>query len=391
MYYEFVDNVRIETGINSAVMIGRYFAKCRATQPLLISGPVINKIGTVDLVTKDIETGGVKIKAVFIDVPKDSSMEIVNELVNIYYNNGCDSIIALGGGSVIDTAKGLRLLLSTEKQDLKELQGIDNVKRGKHIPFAIIPTTSGTGSEVTKVAVISDTTTHVKHEFISECLLPDMAVLDPRFTATLPVRATVTTAFDMLTHAIEAYTGTQKNIISDAFALRAIDKFRENFFSVINDGSDLNAREGMAEASLLAGMAFSNSMVGLVHAIGHSVGGVMGIAHDVAMMMLLTKVMRFNLSKCESDYATLLYHLAGSDLYADTKLEERGEMAIKFLEDIIDKYSKEYDIKLKLADYGVTDELVERIVDNALRDGAIIANRKYASYDDVRDIVRSII
>ncbi len=162
-------------------------------------------------------------------MPKDSSVEVVEELVDIYVNNNCDSLIALGGGSVIDTAKGVKLLLESEKSSLFDMQGIDNLKAGKGIPFAILPTTSGTGSEATKVAVISDTQNHVKHEFISERLLPDVTAIDPRLTLTLPVRSTVSTAFDMLTHAIEAFTSAQKNPISDAFALKAMELFKENY------------------------------------------------------------------------------------------------------------------------------------------------------------------
>ena len=263
MYYEFLSNVRVNIGDGSAVKIGEYFNSVGAYNPLLIAGPIINKVGIVDLLTKDVEKGGVTIKAVFIEVPKDSSIDVVNELVDIYKNNGCDSIIACGGGSVIDTAKGLRLLLSTEREDLKTLQGIDNVKRGKIVPFAVVPTTSGTGSEVTKVAVISDTENHVKHEFITEYTLPDITAIDAKFTKTLPLRATISTAFDMLTHAIESYTGTQKNPVSDVFALKAIGLFRNSFFAVVDDTNSTKAREDMAVASLLAGVAFSNSMVGV--------------------------------------------------------------------------------------------------------------------------------
>ena len=390
MYFEFLSNVRVNIGDGSAEKIGEYFNSIGANHPLLIAGPIINKVGLVDMLREDVRRGGVTVRSVFIDVPKDSSSDVVRELVDIYDNNGCDSIIACGGGSVIDTAKGLRLLLAIEKESLVSAQGIDNAKVSRAVPFAVVPTTSGTGSEVTKVAVISDAESHVKQEFITEYTLPDITAIDAKFTKSLPLRATISTAFDMLTHAIEAYTGTQKNPVSDAFAMKAIDLFRSSFFAVVADTNDSKAREDMAVASLLAGISFSNSMVGLAHAIGHALGGVVGVAHDVAMMMLLPHVMRFNLDECDMEYAKLLYHLAGSDLYMETKSEERAMQSIKFIENIIDKYATMYDIKVHLSDYGVDEETLERVADTAMRDGAIIANRKYASRADVLEILRSV-
>ena len=390
MYFEFIDNVRIYFGEGSVEKVGEYFSRIGSERPLLISGPVINKVGLVDIVTKDLSKSGVKIKAIYIDVPKDSSVEVVEELVDIYVNNNCDSLIALGGGSVIDTAKGVKLLLESEKSSLFDMQGIDNLKAGKGIPFAILPTTSGTGSEATKVAVISDTQNHVKHEFISERLLPDVTAIDPRLTLTLPVRATVSTAFDMLTHAIEAFTSAQKNPISDAFALKAMELFKENFFIAVSDTGNKKARQGMAEASLLAGIAFSNSMVGLAHAIGHSLGGAYGISHDVAMMILLPEVMRFNLDALDKEYATALYHIAGSDLYAETPPERRGAMAIKFIADIIAEYSANYGIALKLKDHGISASDIEKIADGAMRDGAGLANKKRVRSVDVIAVLKAV-
>lgn len=377
-------------GEGSIDKVGEYFRRIGAERPLLISGPVINKIGLVDLILESLAKSDIKVKAIYIDAPKDSSLEIVGELVDIYVNNNCDSLIALGGGSVIDTAKGLKLLLESEKSSLFDMQGIDNVKAGKNIPFAILPTTSGTGSEATKVAVISDTRKHIKHEFISESILPDITAIDPRLTLTLPAKATVSTAFDMLTHAIEAFTSAQKNPISDSFALKAMELFKENFFAAVLDANDNKARQGMAEASLLAGIAFSNAMVGLVHAIGHSLGGAYGISHDVAMMILLPSVMRFNLDILDNEYATVLYHIAGSDLYAETRPEMRGAMAIKFIEDIIIEYSENYGIKLKLQDYGIKREDIEKIADGAMRDGAVLANRKHVKRENVVAILQAV-
>ena len=154
------------------------------------------------------------------------------------------------------------------------LMGCDTICRGNRIPYIAIPTTAGTGSEVTAVAVVSDPVHHVKLEYISSHLMPDTAILDVRMTQSLPGRISASTGMDALCHAVEAYTGTQKNPLSDAYAITAIELIMQNLVTVVKHPENPQARLAMANASLMAGAAFSNSMVGGVHAIGHALGGI---------------------------------------------------------------------------------------------------------------------
>ena len=176
-----------------------------------------------------------------------------------------------------------------------------------------VPTTAGTGSEATLVAVVANPALQVKMEFLSYHLLPDVAVLDPRMTETLPPRITASTGFDALVHAIEAATCLQRNPVSDSFAERAIRQITQSLPRAVKNGRDRRARMAMANGSLLAGAAFSNSMVGLVHAIGHALGGVCHVAHGDAMTILLPAVMQYNLDKCRERYGELLLHVAGPE------------------------------------------------------------------------------
>ncbi|HEY8347702.1 MAG TPA: iron-containing alcohol dehydrogenase [Symbiobacteriaceae bacterium] len=163
--------------------------------------------------------------------------------------------------------------------------------RKRHVPFAVIPITAGTGSETTLVAVIAHPEQKVKMEFVSHHFLPDVAVLDPRMTRSLPPRLTAATGMDALVHAIEACTCIQRNPLSDAYAWAAIKLIREYLPRAVANGRDIEARLAMANAALMAGAAFSNSMVGLVHAIGHACGSVARVAHGTAMAILLPHVM----------------------------------------------------------------------------------------------------
>ena len=214
-------------------------------------------------------------------MPADSSVDTVNQIAKLYRDQGCDGIVALGGGSVLDTAKGVKLLIGQRADDILGLMGCENLPRGERVAFIAVPTTAGTGSECTPVAV---------------------AFLDPRMTQSLPPRVTAATGLDALCHAIEACTCDQHNPLSDAFAFAAMRIIVEKLpIAVSRNASDV--RTDMAVAACMAGAAFGNSMVGAVHAIGHALGGVCHIAHGEAMAILMPHVMAFNRARDRALYA----------------------------------------------------------------------------------------
>ena len=301
-YFEFVNSVKILCGDNAIENIAYELDFFGCENPLLLSDEGLKKIGTVDKVKKLLKNVG--IKNVFTNIPADSSTETIKEIIALYKASKCDGIIAVGGGSVIDTAKGVRMSLAQNKNDIMKLMGNENIKKGRHIPFIVVPTTCGTGSECTAVAVIKNHDNNVKMEFISSELLPDVAVVDVRMTETLPPKLTASTSMDAMVHAIEAYTSLQKNPISDVYALSAIKLISQNLLKVLQNPNELDGRNNLALASTLAGIAFSNAMVGVVHAIGHACGGVSGVPHGNAMAVLLTECMKFNENKVEDRYAT---------------------------------------------------------------------------------------
>ncbi|MCV6603330.1 MAG: iron-containing alcohol dehydrogenase, partial [Cohaesibacter sp.] len=222
----------------------------------------------------------------------------------------CDAIVAIGGGSVIDSAKGVNILASEQSDDLSAFSGSGAIKRALK-PFFVIPTTAGTGSEVTLVAVIKDNERGIKMSFASPFLLPNAAVLDPRMTLTLPPHITAATGMDALTHAVEAYICMAKNPLSDAFATAAIQKIVAHLVNVVNKPDDIEGRLALAEAATMAGIAFSNSMVGLVHSLGHSVGAECHLPHGLCMSIFLPWVLEYNLDKCADNIGELLLPLMG--------------------------------------------------------------------------------
>ena len=385
LYYEFQNSTKIISGKRSIDNIPSELNFFGCNRPLLISDEVLNKIGTVEKIVKATEKNGIKIGYTFTNVPPDSDLKIINELSKKYYDNNCDSIVAVGGGSVIDTAKGLRMLISQDAKDINKLMGNEILKAGKHIPFIVIPTTAGTGSEVTLVAVIEDKIKKVKMEFISYFLLPDVAILDPKMTISLPKKATASTGMDALCHAIEAYSCIQKNPMSDSYAISAISLIKDNLIKAVENGNDEEARLNMANASLMAGVSFSNSMVGLVHAIGHSLGAICHIPHGDAISILLPYVMKYNLDVCKDNYAKLLFFLTNEEEYINTAREKRAEKTIEKVKELINYLHETTGLPNKL---DITDEEIEKVAMTAINDGAIIVNPKKADYEDIVEILR---
>lgn len=386
-YYEYYNPVKICSGSGALDNIPSLLAELNAGRPLLLSDRTLEKIGTVDVVWKAMKP--MRCAASFFDIPADSSIRIVDEIAKIYREKECDSIIAIGGGSVIDTAKGVRLLISQNTENIGELMGCEVIRRGLMIPFLVVPTTSGTGSEVTPVAVISDPARKIKLEYISAHVMPDVAVLDERMTITLPPRITASTGIDALSHAIEAFTCLQKNPMSDAYATKAVELIVENLPKVIRKPSDKNARLNMANASLMAGTSFGNSMVGLVHAIGHSLGGICHIAHGDAMSILLPYVMRHNLTKCEELYAWLYLYLAGPEKYASTPRQERAKEAIRRVRGLVLFCNRECGLPKSLKETGkITPEQFYEVAGAAVNDGAMIVNPAEATVQDIVNILR---
>lgn len=362
------------------------------THPLVMTDAGLARLGVTAKLTGVLDAAGVSYD-VFDQVPPDSSMDVVNEVARLYQQRGCDGFVAIGGGSVIDTTKGAAASLSCAGVDFATLQGSE-ILRADLPPFIAVPTTAGTGSEVTLVAVVADTQKHAKLSFTSYKLVPHVAILDPALTASLPPKLTATTGMDALTHAIEAYTSVQKNPVSDAFAVKAIELIAANLPVACREGSDVEVRTNLALASLMAGAAFSNAMVGVVHAIGHSLGGLCRIPHGQAMMMLLPHCVRWNLDHGVhvDAYSDLLRHLAParSVALASAPAAERAEAFSAHLFSLNDLYHERYGVPLALHELGVEREQLDAVAKQARYDGAALYNAVEVTVDDARAILERV-
>jgi len=339
-----------------------------ARNPIIITDKGVSGAGLIKIVRTALGKK-VKIAAIEDNVPPDSDVSVVNRVAKLYKSKKCDSIIAVGGGSVMDTAKAVNILVSLGGDDLMSYTGAGKVTE-KLNPLVVIPTTSGTGSEMTLVAVIADHARKMKMAFTSYFLLPDLAVLDSRMTKTLPPFLTSSTAMDALTHACEAYTCMGKNPLSDAYAIPAIQLISQNVVRAVKKPGDMKARLALANGSALAGVAFSNSMVAIVHNIGHAIGGVCNVPHGVAMGILLPYGLEYNYHKSAHYTADLLYPLAGEEEFINTPLNKRPEKAVAYI--------RQLNEDLHAATGGRHSRYLKEVVD---RDGNQMVPRE--KFDDI--------
>ncbi|ASI24061.1 TPA: iron-containing alcohol dehydrogenase [Aeromonas salmonicida] len=386
-YYDFFCPVKLIAGEQALEQLAGELAGLGARRPLLLTDKGVSGTGLATLLANVLAEGELPVADIWDEIPADSSTAVVERIAARYRELECDSLVALGGGSVIDTAKAVNILASMGGDRLLDYAGAGCLTRPLQ-PLAVVPTTAGTGSEVTLVAVIKDEASGRKVPFTSPFLLPQLAVLDPRLTQGLPLNITAATAMDAMTHAIEAFIGNAKNPVSDALALMAIEKIANALPKVLQSPQDKQLRLQLAEGSTLAGMAFSNSMVGLVHALGHSLGARCHLPHGLCMNLFLPTVLDYNRPGIDPELARLLLPLVGAEPFAATPATEQAQASIQALCALRDSLWQAVKLPRTLREAGVTDKgLLPEIRDLAINDGALLYNRKDADRAQLLDLL----
>ena len=347
-YFEFSLPTKLVFGMGLLENLGETVKPFGKRKAILVTDEILVKTGLVEKVKSGFKGTSIKIAATFDQVPPNSTIDTVEKCAALSTQKGCDMFIAVGGGSVIDTAK-VANLLAVKGGSLQDHMGAYLLGSDETLlPAIVIPTTAGTGSEVTKVAVIVDPENDVKLPFAEAQFLPHLAILDPTMTVSMPGKLTAMTGMDALTHAIEAYVDKEWSPASDALALHAITLISGNILQACAKPDDLQARGAMQVGSFLAGVAFSHSMVGMVHGIAHALGGVYHIPHGLANALILPEVMAHNLE-------------ARIDRYADIALA----MGISFPQVVGQSRSllrsSRLDVFSKLANLSAVDSLKELV------------------------------
>jgi alcohol dehydrogenase len=331
---------------------------------LVVTDPGFLRTGLVEAPRASLEREGMQV-TVYSDVAADPPEAIVHAAAEFARRHGTELVVGLGGGSSMDVAKLVAILAGSD-QPLAEMYGIGNVK-GKRLPLVQVPTTAGTGSEVTNIAIVTTGET-TKMGVVSPRLYADLALLDASLTTGLPAIVTAATGIDAMVHAIEAYTSRhKKNPLSDMLARQALSLLSANIVNACENGQDLAARQAMLLGACLAGQAFSNAPVAAVHALAYPIGGVFHVAHGLSNSLVLPHVLRFNLPSATGLYAELagivVPHAAGSE-------EARAHALIVAMQQIATITG----VETTLQQVGITERDLDRLADDAMLQTRLLGN-----------------
>ncbi|NBF04470.1 L-threonine dehydrogenase [Pseudomonas sp. Fl5BN2] len=312
--------------------------------------------------------------------PNPSIANVEQGLVQLQEHR-CDFVISLGGGSPHDCAKGIALC-ATNGGHIRDYEGVDQSAKPQ-LPLVAINTTAGTASEMTRFCIITDESRHVKMAIVDRNVTPLLSVNDPALMVAMPKALTAATGMDALTHAVEAYVSTAANPITDACALKAISMISSNLRQAVHDGSDLLARENMAYAQFLAGMAFNNASLGFVHAMAHQLGGFYDLPHGVCNAVLLPHVQSFNASVC-AERLTDVAHALGADIRGFSP-EEGAQSAIAAIRTL----ARDVEIPGGLRELGAKLQDIPLLAANALKDACGLTNPRPAEQRQIEEIFRN--
>jgi len=364
-------------GVGALTLAGRYAKNFGAQRALVVTDPGVVEAGWVKKVVASLNAEGIT-PVVFQEVTQNPKDHEVTAGVRAYAENACDIIIAVGGGSPMDCAKGIGIAFANNRNVLA-FEGVDEVPIPGP-PLICIPTTAGTSADVSQFAIITDTVSNVKIAIISKTVVPDVALIDPETTTTMPAELTAATGIDALVHAIESYVSNASSPLTDLNALAAIPRLVNTIKPAIEKPLDIHCRSNMMMGSLLAGLAFSNASLGLVHAMSHSLGGLLDLAHGMCNALLLEHVVDFNFESVPERYRQVGQAMG-------LKLDGVGDaVSKKLLLNEIVRLRESTGITMRIGEMGVKQTDLHQLACNAYKDPCAATNPRKASVEAIERI-----
>lgn len=347
---------------------------------LIVTDAGLAKAGVATLIAEKLALQDVQ-SVIFDGAKPNPSIANVEAGLKVLKEHACDFVVSLGGGSPHDCAKGIALC-ATNGGHIRDYEGVDQSAKPQ-LPLVSINTTAGTASEMTRFCIITDEERHVKMAIVDRNVTPLLSVNDPELMVAMPKGLTAATGMDALTHAIEAYVSTAATPITDACAIKAMELISHNLRQAVRDGKDLVARENMAYAQFLAGMAFNNASLGFVHAMAHQLGGYYDLPHGVCNAVLLPHVQTFNANVC-AQRLTDVAHALGADVRGLSP-EEGAQAAIAAIRTL----AKDVEIPAGLRDLGAKLDDIPILATNALKDACGFTNPRKADQAQIEEIFRN--
>ncbi len=385
--FTFNTTASVRQALGGAAQLGALLTEMafavRSKQVLFVTDPGIVALGLADPAMANLKAEGFEV-TVFDRVAPDPKATTVQAAAEIARESGVACVVGFGGGSSMDVAKVVALLARSD-QPLEDMYGVGQA-RGQRLPLVLVPTTAGTGSEVTPVSILT-TGTAEKKGVVSPLILPDIALLDAELTIGLPPAVTAATGVDAMVHAIEAYTSksANNNPISRILALQALDLLSANIREAVLNGANVDARSNMLLGSMLAGQAFANSPVAAVHALAYPVGSLFGVPHGLSNALVLPAVMRFNTVACGADYAALAPHI-----FPGIDMSQADQAVAEALIDRLAALNKELGLQSGLRGVGIAEQDIDKLASDAMNQTRLLVNNpRTVTLEDAKSIYRA--
>jgi len=367
-------------GVGCAKETGGQAKALGATKLLIVTDAGLSKMGVADKIRSQLEGAGLK-AVIFDGAEPNPTDKNVHDGVRVYQENGCDGIVSLGGGSSHDCAKGVGLVIGNGG-NIRDFEGVNKSTKPMP-PFLAINTTAGTASEMTRFCIITNTDTHVKMAIVDWRCTPNIAINDPLLMVGMPPSLTAATGMDALTHSVEAYVSTIATPITDACAIKAIELIADYLRPAVANGENLEARDKMAYAEYLAGMAFNNASLGYVHSMAHQLGGFYNLPHGICNAILLPAVCEFNMIANPKRFADIAVAMGEKiDGLSDVDAAAVGIAAIRRL-------SADVGIPAGLKALNVKEQDLKTMAENAQKDACMLTNPRKATLEQVIGIYKA--
>ncbi|MGO9119518.1 MAG: iron-containing alcohol dehydrogenase [Desulfomonilaceae bacterium] len=380
-FFSWVNRPRIMYSPGVRRELGYEMGQLGGSKVVIFTDEGLINAGVAEMVAKEVRDSDLQLVGIFDKILQDARINNINEAAEFYRKTGADAMVAVGGGSVMDTAKAVNTLIGSGGEDFQPLAEQAGLWEGAQPlpPHIAFPTTAGTGCEVTNAMVVLDTIAQAKLQVTHPYCNSDLAMLDPELTIKLPPKVTASTGMDALTHAIEGVTSTAAQPISDALGLHAVRLIFKYLPIAVNDPENIDARGNMLIASTVAGMCFVNTMTGAVHAMAHALGALYGIPHGSANAIMLPVIMDYN-----SEQSPERYMMIADAMGLDVEGKEPSQAAKEAVDAVI-RLKSEIGLTETLKDFNVPEEAekLRPMVELAGADGQISYNPRYLEEEDI--------
>lgn len=380
---------RLLTGENASYLLAEQMQHLNVTRPLIVTDKGVLNSGIINPVLEHLKSNGIEWVSVFSDIIAEPETQTVKNCRAAFDKDKCNGVIAIGGGSAIDTAKAVSILNNTSTDSYSEDRTIvledlfgENLVPKRTTPLICLPTTAGTGSEVTNISILLDANDELKKGIVSNELLPDVAIVAPELTLSCPPSVTAASGIDALVHAVESYLSNFASDITRPLSLQAIKMITESLPTAYREPNNIAAREKMATASLIAGLSFGNAGVGAVHALAYPLGGKYHLSHGVSNAVMFSHVMRWNSESCPDKFVEIAIAMGAPN---DSSID--NTTASKFVINKIDELCEQVSIPKQLREFDIKREDLKALSESAIKVTRLLRNNpRELSVGDIKTI-----